>query len=199
MSMAQMKQNKCSFFQFLALYKAQGLEENTDGILGLSPHKNLEKRHLHYLWSLKDSGIIDKPIVSFSISSRDINDESYALFGGINSTQIVGGMEGIQRFASFPNFLGTWSLEGQAIVYNGTVLENTARSYPAIIDTGTSQMSIPPQIFSAIESQWKSAVSDLDCTTDDNFCVSKSPCESLYKKVEPIGIQMSGYVFEIPP
>jgi hypothetical protein len=38
----------------LALYKAEGLEENTDGILGLSPHKNDEKRKLHYLWALKD-------------------------------------------------------------------------------------------------------------------------------------------------
>ena len=81
-----MKTNKCSFFQFLALYKAEGLEDNTDGILGLSPHKDASKRKLHYLQSLKDSGIIDKPMVSFSISGRDIEDESYALFGGVNST-----------------------------------------------------------------------------------------------------------------
>jgi hypothetical protein len=66
-----MKGDKCSPFQFLALYRADGLEDNTDGILGLSPHKNQDKRQLHYLWSLKDSGIIDRAMVSFSIASRD--------------------------------------------------------------------------------------------------------------------------------
>ena len=86
MTKETMKKNKCSPFEFLALYKADGLEEGADGILGLSPHKNEEKRKLHYLWALKDSGIIDRAMVSFSISSSDMNDESYALFGGVNST-----------------------------------------------------------------------------------------------------------------
>lgn len=90
-----MKDNKCSSFQFLALYKADGLEENTDGILGLSPHKSEEKRKLHYLWALKDAGVIDKAIVSFSIASMDMNDAPYALFGGVNETQVVGGKEGL--------------------------------------------------------------------------------------------------------
>lgn len=78
-------------------------------------------------------------------------DDSYALFGGINSTQIVGGAEGIHSFPSFPNFLGTWALEGQAVQYDGKVLENTDQSYPAVIDTGTSQMSIPPRVFGQIQ------------------------------------------------
>ena len=73
-SLAQIKENKCSPFQFLALYKGEGLEENTDGILGLSPHKDASKRKLHYLWALKDSGIIDKAMVSFSIASLDMKE-----------------------------------------------------------------------------------------------------------------------------
>jgi len=91
MTLAQAKDNKCSNFEFLALYKADGLEENTDGILGLSPHKDQEKRKLHYLWALKDSGIIDKAVVSFNIASQDMSDQSYALFGGIDASQVVGG------------------------------------------------------------------------------------------------------------
>jgi hypothetical protein len=59
----------CAPFQFLALYKEEGLEADTDGILGLSPHKSNEKRDLHYLWALKDKGIIERAMVSFSISS----------------------------------------------------------------------------------------------------------------------------------
>lgn len=134
----QMKEDKCAPFEFLALYKADGLEDNTDGILGLSPHKNEEKRKLHYLWALKDNGIISRAMVSFSIASNDMADGSYALFGGVNSTQILGGTGGLKSFPSFKNFLGTWALEGQKVFYDGKPMEGTEQSYPAIIDTGTS-------------------------------------------------------------
>jgi len=135
-----MKENKCTPFQFLALYKAEGCEEGTDGILGLSPRKNDDNRHMHYLWALKDSGIIDRSMVSFNLATRDIDDQSYALFGGVNSTQIVDGVKGLRTFQNFPNWLGTWTLEGQKVFYGDKMLENTQGSYPAIIDTGTSQM-----------------------------------------------------------
>jgi hypothetical protein len=85
-TLVQVKEAKCSPFQFLALYKAEGLEENTDGILGLSPHKTEDKRKLHYLWALKDQGIINRAMVSFSISGSDQDESAYALFGGVNST-----------------------------------------------------------------------------------------------------------------
>ena len=133
-----MKENTCTPFQFLALYKAEGCEEGTDGILGLSPRKNDDKKHMHYLWALKDSGIIDRSMVSFNLATRDIDDQSYALFGGVNSTQIVGGVKGLRTFQNFPNWLGTWALEGQKVFYGDKMLENTQGSYPAIIDTGTS-------------------------------------------------------------
>lgn len=79
-------------------------------------------------------------MVSFNIASKDQDDEPYALFGGVNSTQIVGGVEGLKTFANFPNFLGTWALEGQMMLYDGKALQETIGSFPAIIDTGTSQM-----------------------------------------------------------
>lgn len=47
------------------------MEEGSDGILGLSPLKKGEKRHLHYLQALKDNNIIDKAVVSFNIASKD--------------------------------------------------------------------------------------------------------------------------------
>jgi len=87
----QLKDNKCAYFQFLALYKSQGLGNNSDGILGLSPHKDQSKKKLHYLWSLKDNGIIDHALVSFSVTSKEMNETPYALFGGYNSSQIVDG------------------------------------------------------------------------------------------------------------
>ena len=41
-------------------------------------------------------------------------------------------------FKSFDNFLGTWALEGQGLLYNGAKLEEFSHNFPAIIDTGTS-------------------------------------------------------------
>jgi hypothetical protein len=82
----QLKENKCANFQFLALYKSQGLGKKSDGILGLSPHKDVSKQKLHYLWSLKDNGIIDHAMVSFSVTSQDMGETPYALFGGYNSS-----------------------------------------------------------------------------------------------------------------
>ena len=70
----KLKENKCAYFQFLALYKAQGLGAKSDGILGLSPHKDASKKKLHYLWSLKDNGIIDHGVVSFSVTSKEMNE-----------------------------------------------------------------------------------------------------------------------------
>jgi hypothetical protein len=70
----------------LALYKSQGLGHDSDGILGLSPHKDMKKKKLHYLWSLKDNGIIDRAMVSFSITSKEMGEGPYALFGGYNSS-----------------------------------------------------------------------------------------------------------------
>ena len=97
----KIKENGCAYFQFLALYKSQGLGEKSDGILGLSPHKDMGKKKLHYLWSLKDNGIIDRAMVSFSITSKEMGETPYALFGGYNSTQIVGGAEGLKTFKNF--------------------------------------------------------------------------------------------------
>jgi hypothetical protein len=72
---------------------------------------------LHFLWSLKDSKIIENAVVSFSIASKDMSEPPYALFGGYNSTQIVGGAGGLKTFKNFENWLGTWALEGQGMFY----------------------------------------------------------------------------------
>jgi hypothetical protein len=64
-----LKNNKCALFDFLALYKSEGLSKKSDGILGLSPKKDGSKNKMHYLWSLKDNGIIDNAVVSFSVTS----------------------------------------------------------------------------------------------------------------------------------
>jgi len=185
----------------LALYKSQGLGKKSDGILGLSPHKDMNKKKFHYLYSLKENGIIDHAMVSFSITSKDMNEVPYALFGGYNSTQIVGGGNGLKTFKNFPNWLGTWALEGQGMYYGSTPMQKPGEdtAYPAIIDTGSSQLSIPPDVFEKIRTEWNKALPELDCTTDKTFCHVAQSCDAVSKKVKPVGFQMSDYVFEINP
>lgn len=60
-------------------------------------------------------------------------------------------------------------------------------SYPAIIDTGSSQLSIPPDVFEKIRQEWAQAVPELDCKSDKTFCNVAKPCEEVAAKVKPVG------------
>ena len=62
-------------------------------------------------------------MVSFSVSeSPSGDDQPYALFGGYNSTQIVGGSSGLKTFRNYENWLKTWALKGEGMYYNGNTL-----------------------------------------------------------------------------
>jgi hypothetical protein len=106
----------------VALYQAKGLDD-TDGILGLAVHPDSKKRNLNYVWHLKDSGLIDRAIVSFSISGPNMDEPSYALFGGLNPDQIEGGINGLKKIQTMsyrPDWTQSskqWALEGQNMFY----------------------------------------------------------------------------------
>jgi hypothetical protein len=97
--------------------------------------------------------------------------------------------------------LGTWALEGQGMFYGAKPMQKPGEdtSYPAIIDTGSSQLSIPPDVFEKIRQEWASSLPNLDCTSDKTFCHVKDSCENVAPKLQPVGFQMSDYVFEINP
>lgn len=101
----KMKYSKCTPFEFIALYQAVGLDKRFDGLLGLSPRKNMDKKKQHLLWSLKENGLIDRAMVSFSISQTDMKEKPYAIFGGFNSTQIIDGSKGLKVFKNYKNEL----------------------------------------------------------------------------------------------
>lgn len=86
----------CINFDFLGLYQAKGLDD-IDGIMGLAVHPEKERRNLNYVWSLKDQKLIDQAIVSFSIAGPESSEPSYAIFGGLNADQIVGGVGGLKK------------------------------------------------------------------------------------------------------
>ena len=86
------------------------------------------------------------------------------------------------------------------MTYDGKMIEGSDRSYPAIIDTGTSQMTIPPREFAKVLEQWNLVMKKpLDCKSDDAFCTTDESCADVANIVKPVGIQMSGYVFELQP
>lgn len=86
----------CTEFSFLALFQAKGLDD-VDGVLGLASHPDKDKQNLSYVWMLRNSGIIDRAIVSFSIAGPNMGEQSYAEFGGYNEAQVVGGKSGLAK------------------------------------------------------------------------------------------------------
>ena len=111
----------CTKFDFLALYQAQGLDD-IDGVLGLAVHPEKERQNLNYVWNLKKHGLIDNAMVSFSIAGPG-QEGSYANFGGIDSDEIVGGVQGLAKMDTlsyrpdWTNSVKQWALEGQGIKY----------------------------------------------------------------------------------
>ena len=77
-----------------------------------------------------------------------MKEKPYALFGGYNSTQIIDGAKGLKVFKNFKNELQTWALQGQEMTYgNQQFVKNQSQVYPAIVDTGSSTLSIPKPVF----------------------------------------------------
>ena len=58
-----------------------------------------------------------------SVSAGDIDDEPYALFGGYNSSQIVGGEYGLATFRNnhydYKSAVKSWALPAKDLLYNG--------------------------------------------------------------------------------
>jgi hypothetical protein len=103
------KNAKCFRMQFLAIYLAKGIHKDTDGILGLSPMKDKSQNKASILLRMKQKGLIENAKISFSLS---LKGDSFALFGGFDPKQIVGGSKNLIHFKNESNSLGTWSLKG---------------------------------------------------------------------------------------
>lgn len=72
--------------------------DDIDGVLGLAVHPDKKRRDLNYVWKLKNDGLIDRALVSFSTGGSGTgDDQSYAIFGGLNGEQIVGGVNGLKK------------------------------------------------------------------------------------------------------
>jgi hypothetical protein len=148
------------------------------------------KKSANFVQSLKQSGVIEKAVVTFSVNSNG----SYALFGDYNHSLVVDGekgLHGLKTYAYLPEYVGAqnnWALEGQSMFYGEkelkSIIDNS--SFPAIIDTGSSTLAVPTKFFEALKKEWESVVK-LNCHTNDEFCQVSDSCEDVAKKVKPIG------------
>lgn len=129
--------------------------------MGLAVHPDKKRKNLNYVWSLKDNHMIDQAIVSFSIAGPEADDKSYALFGGINQDQIVGGIDGLKKISTmsyrpdWTNSVKQWAVEGRNMLYGGDELRIGKESkFPAIIDTGSSNFGVPEKMFNQLREGW---------------------------------------------
>ena len=162
-------------------------------------------RDKNYIWQLYNEGVISKPILSFSMATSEQNDQPYALFGGYNSSQIVLGEAGLQTFSNSPgtskSTIRSWALETKDLLYDGRSLqyEGQTKSFPAIIDTGSSFVAVPPEEYNSLQDMWKKDVKDLDCHSDATFCQSLKSCDKVEAMVKPVSFQIGDTLFELSP
>ena len=143
----------------MAITDSKGMD-TCDGILGISP-KNYDRHS--YLQELRAAGIIDHGIISFSnafgnkgfhhnVTLAHPDRRSYAIFGGINATQIVGGEEGLVSMKlarGKMNPTAFWGAKARGMAYGKTVLfePEEDQSLLGVIDSGTTLAMIPTMLF----------------------------------------------------
>lgn len=96
----------------------------------------------------------------------------------------------------------SWALDVNDFSYDSKSLkaqEDQSKRYPAVIDTGSSFVAVPPNEYKTLQDQWARQVDDLDCKSDPTFCNSKLKCEDLAKKISSVSFRIDDTVFEIKP
>lgn len=87
---------------------------------------------------------------AFSLSLSDSN--MFAIIGGIDENQIVGGIKGLKPFRNNPDIFShikAWALSGKGL-YLGTAPVGAKGTFPAVIDTGSTFIAVPPPLFQAL-------------------------------------------------
>jgi len=77
---------------------------------------------------------------------------SFAMLGGIDENQIVGGRNGLKPFRNNPDIFShikAWALSGKGLFY-GLPQIGDAGTYPAVIDTGSTLIAVPSPLFDSL-------------------------------------------------
>ena len=74
---------------------------------------------------------------------------SFAIFGGVDQNQIVGGIKGLKPFRNNPDIFShvkSWALSGKGIYYDDHKV-GAESTYPAVMDTGSTLIIVPQALF----------------------------------------------------
>ncbi|KAL8404537.1 hypothetical protein RB594_009404 [Gaeumannomyces avenae] len=115
-----------------------------DGILGLGFDRLSVNKMVPPFYQMIDQKLIDEPVFAFYLADQD--DESEAIFGGINKDHIDG------KIIEIPlRRKAYWEVDFDAIALGDEVgeLENTG----VILDTGTSLNVLPTQLAEMLNAQ----------------------------------------------
>lgn len=98
-----------------------------------------------------------------------------------------------------------WALSGKGL-FSGFRQMGAFGNFPAVIDTGSNLIAVPTPLFKNLAQEWNKVVPGFDCSSDPNFCETKSAqCDDIEKKLQPVAFLISGAqssgdtVFEINP
>jgi predicted aspartyl protease len=69
--------------------------------------------------------------------------------------------------------------DGQSLIYSGQT-----KTYPAVIDTGSSFLAVPPEEYNTLRDKWKNDVENLDCQS--TFCQINQNCSIVAAKIKPV-------------
>jgi len=114
-----------------------------DGILGLGYDTISVNKIPPPFYRAVDEGLLDEPVFAFYLG--DTNDESEAIFGGIDETHYTGKLTTIPlRRKAY------WEVTLDSITFGG---ETADMDMGAILDTGTSLLALPATIAELLNNQ----------------------------------------------
>jgi len=60
-------------------------------------------------------------------------------------------------------------------------------NFPAIIITGSSQISILPKVYAKLVSEWEKTFLDITCTKKRGYCSVPGTCKNIENKLKNLG------------
>ena len=100
-------------------------------------------------WGLSGTVSFSNAFYNSSTNLQSYGDQaSYVIFGGLNSSQIVGGEKGLQTLSLIKGKLNPtmyWGTTGRGFKYGSKTLMDAQEDTPvlAVIDSGTTLMILP--------------------------------------------------------
>lgn len=164
--------------------------KNADGILGLSPDD--PNNGPSYIAQLKDNKVIEQKIVSFFFSRAK---QSEFTFGGYKQYLIKEGPQEDGFGIHWYNLIGTryWEVEIRDLKVESQSIFSSETKI-AILDSGTSMMSMPFTDFNKFKKIYQAAYpGEFTCLDKQNLCFFMSKCSNYLSKLDYIKIQLSDH------